>query len=71
VEQVGTAAGGPCCYTGGDTKKTQAGLGITEEDGQVSAKQLAATLDPFNALEKEKNEGQAFVTGLKKDIVEK
>jgi hypothetical protein len=55
----------------GDTKMTLAELGITEENWQVSAKQLTATLDPFNALEKEKDEAQAFVTSLKKGYCRK
>jgi hemoglobin len=71
VEQLCAAAGGPCFYTGRDTKKTHAGLGITERDWEASAKLLVASLDKFNVPEKEKNEVLAFVGSLKKDIVEK
>jgi hemoglobin len=71
VEQLCAAAGGPCFYTGRDTKKTHAGLGITEKDWDASAKHLVASLVKFNVPEKEKNEVLAFVTSLKKDIVEK
>ncbi len=47
------------------------GLGITEKDWEASANHLVATLNKFNVPEKEKNEVLAFVTSLKKDIVEK
>jgi hemoglobin len=71
VDQLCAAAGGPCYYTGRDMKKTHAGLGITEKDWEASANHLVASLNKFNVPEKEKNEVLAFVTSLKKDIVEK
>ena len=71
VDQLCAAAGGPCFYTGRDMKKTHAGLGITEKDWEASANHLVASLNKFNVPEKEKNEVLAFVTSLKKDIVEK
>ena len=71
VDQLCAAAGGPCFYTGRDMKTTHTGLGITEKDWEASANHLVATLNKFNVPEKEKNEVLAFVTSLKKDIVEK
>jgi len=52
-------------------KTTHAGLGITEAEWDAAAKHLAASLDKFKVPEKEKGEVLAFVTTLKKDIVEK
>jgi hemoglobin len=52
-------------------KTTHAGLGITEADWDAAAKHLTESLDKFKVPEKEKNELLAFVTSLKKDIVEK
>ncbi len=71
VDQLCEATGGPCIYTGRDTKTTHAGLGITESDFQVGVKLLTATLDKFKVPQKEKEDVFAAVSGLKKDIVEK
>lgn len=71
LDQFCAATGGPCIYTGRDMKTTHKGLGITDADWDASAKHLVASLDKFKVPEKEKNELLAFVTSLKKDIVEK
>ena len=71
LDQFCAATGGPCVYTGRDMKTSHAGLGITEADWDAAAKHLAASLDKFKVAEREKNEILAFVTTLKKDIVEK
>lgn len=71
LDQFCAATGGPCVYTGRDMKTTHGGLGITEADWDAAAKHLAASLDKFKVAEKEKAEILAFVTTLKKDIVEK
>lgn len=71
LDQFCAATGGPCIYTGRDMKTSHKGLGITEGDWDAGAKHLVASLDKFKVPEKEKKEVLAFVTGLKKDIVEK
>lgn len=71
VDQFCAATGGPCFYTGRDMKTTHKGLKISEADWDAAAKHLAAALDKFKVPEKEKGELLGFVTGLKKDIVEK
>ena len=71
LDQFCAATGGPCVYTGRDMKTSHTGLGITEADWDAAAKHLAASLDKFKVPEKEKGEVLAFVTTLKKDIVEK
>ena len=71
LDQFCAATGGPCIYTGRDMKTTHAGLGITNADWDVAAKHLTESLDKFKVPEKEKGEILAFVTSLKKDIVEK
>jgi hemoglobin len=63
------ATGGPCAYTGQDMKTAHTGLGITEDDWNVSVKHLVATLDKFQVPEKEKSEVIAALSGLKGDIV--
>ena len=71
LDQFCAATGGPCIYTGREMKTSHAGLGITEADWDAAAKHLTASLDKFKVPEKEKGEILAFVTSLKKDIVEK
>lgn len=71
LDQFCAATGGPCVYTGREMKTTHGGLGITNAEWDAAAKHLAAALDKFKVPEKEKNEILAFVTTLKKDIVEK
>ena len=71
LDQFCAATGGPCIYTGREMKTSHAGLGITNAEWDAAAKHLVASLDKFKVPEKEKGEILAFVTGLKKDIVEK
>jgi hemoglobin len=71
VDQFCAATGGPCIYTGREMKTSHAGLGITNAEWDAAAKHLIASLDKFKVPEKEKGEVLAFVTSLKKDIVEK
>ena len=71
LDQFCAATGGPCIYTGREMKTSHAGLGITNGDWDAAAKHLVASLDKFKVPEKEKGEILAFVTSLKKDIVEK
>lgn len=71
LDQFCAATGGPCAYTGRDMKTSHTGLGITNADWDAAAKHLTASLDKFKVPEKEKGEMLAFVTSLKKDIVEK
>src|SRR6185503_6720750 len=71
LDQFCAATGGPCIYRGRDMKTSHAGLGITGAQWDAAAKHLVASLDKFHVPEKEKGEVLAFVTTLKKDIVEK
>ena len=71
LDQFCAATGGPCVYTGRDMKTSHAGLMITNAEWDAAAKHLTASLDKFKVPEKEKGEILAFVTSLKKDIVEK
>ena len=71
IEQFCVATGGPCVYTGRDMKTTHAGLGITEAEWNAGANHLVEALDKYKVDEKSKAEVIAFVSTLKKDIVEK
>ncbi|HUE84295.1 MAG TPA: group 1 truncated hemoglobin [Pyrinomonadaceae bacterium] len=71
VDQFCAATGGPCIYTGREMRTSHQGLAITEADWDAAAKLLVASLDKFKVPAKEKDEVMTFVSGLKKDIVEK
>ena len=71
LDQFCGATGGPCIYLGRDMKTSHAGLGITNAEWDAAAKHLVGSLDKYKVPEKEKGEVLAFVTSLKKDIVEK
>jgi hemoglobin len=71
LDQFCAATGGPCVYTGREMKTSHSGLGITNAEWDAAAKHLVASLDKYKVPEKEKSEVLAFVTTLKKDIVEK
>jgi hemoglobin len=71
LDQFCAATGGPCVYNGRDMKTSHTGLGITNAEWDAAAKHLVASLDKFKVPEREKGEILAFVTSLKKDIVEK
>src|SRR5215831_7230310 len=71
IDQFCAAAGGPCVYTGREMKVTHGGLGITEDDWNAAAAHLSEALDKNKVSKKDKADLLAFVTTLKKDIVEK
>jgi hemoglobin len=71
VEQICFVTGGPCVYTGRDTKTSHKGLGITEADWTASVKVLSDALDKFKVPQKEHDEFMGIVATLKADIVEK
>lgn len=71
INQLCEAAGGPCNYTGRDMKTAHAGLGISGEEWDISAKHLVDTLNKFKVGKAEQDELLAVVSSLKKDIVEK
>ena len=71
LDQFCAATGGPCVYMGRDMKTTHGGLGITGADWDAAVKHLTASIDKFKVPRKEKGELLAFVSTLKKDIVEK
>ena len=71
VDQLCSATGGPCVYTGRTMKTAHAGLGITEEDWNAAVADLVASLDKFHVPAREKGELAAILTTVKGDIVEK
>ena len=69
IDFLCVATGGPCAYTGQDMKTAHTGLGITEDDWNLTVKHLVATFDKFKVPAKEKSEVLGAISGLKGDIV--
>ncbi len=70
VDQVCSASGGPCTYSGRDMKTTHAGMKVTNGDFTALVEDLVAALDKFKVPAREKEELLALLGPMKKDIVE-
>src|SRR5438067_6262431 len=71
LDQLCAATGGPCIYIGRSMRTVHEGLGITEDDWNISVKLLAQTLDKFKVAKTEKDDLFKILVTLKPDIVEK
>ena len=71
LDQLCAATGGPCIYIGRNMRTVHEGLGITEDDWNISVKLLAQTLDKFKVAKTEKDDLFKILVTLKPDIVEK
>ncbi len=69
VDQICSATGGPCTYTGKDMKTAHAGMGIHSRDFNALVGDLGKTLKKFKVPKKEQGELVAILAPLKKDIV--
>lgn len=71
LDQLCAATGGPCIYIGRSMRASHEGLGITEDDWNVSVKLLGQTLDKFKVPKAEQDELAKILGMLKPDIVDK
>jgi hemoglobin len=70
-DQICSATGGPCKYTGKDMKTAHAGMGIKEADFNALVEDLKKSLDKFKVGEKEQSDLLGALGGMKGDIVTK
>src|SRR5918911_3854953 len=70
VDFLCAAFGGPAFYAGPDMKTSHTGLGITEEEWDITLAHIGATLDALGVAEREKAEVLEASNSLKWDIVE-
>jgi hemoglobin len=61
---------GPVEYFGPDMKTSHEGLGITEEEWDLTLAHIAASLDAIGIAERDKSEFMECAAGLKPEIVE-
>uniref|UniRef100_A0A7C5AKX4 Group 1 truncated hemoglobin n=1 Tax=Desulfobacca acetoxidans TaxID=60893 RepID=A0A7C5AKX4_9BACT len=71
VDMISEATGGPSFYTGRTMKVSHEGLGITENDWDLSVRYLKETLAKFQVPAREQEEVLSFIGRLKEGIVEK
>ena len=69
VDFLCAAFEGPVAYFGRDMKISHEGLGITEEEWDMTLAHIASTLDTLAVAEREKTEFMQAAAGLKWDIV--
>jgi hemoglobin len=69
VNQICSATGGPCTYTGKDMRTAHKGMGITDADFNALVEDLQKTLNKFNVPAKEQGELLGILGPLKPQIV--
>jgi hemoglobin len=69
IDFLCAAFGGPVFYAGPDMKTSHEGLGITEEEWDITLRHIGATLDALGVPAQEKGEVLAASESLKGDIV--
>jgi len=70
VEQICSATGGPCTYSGLDMKTAHKKMKVTEGEFNALVEDLVGALDKFNVPEAEKTELLGILGPLKSQIVE-
>jgi hemoglobin len=69
VNQICSAAGGPCTYTGRDMKSAHTGMNIQSPEFDALVEDLVKSLDKFKVPEREKGELLGVLGPMKSDIV--
>jgi len=70
VDQICSASGGPCKYTGRDMKSTHQDMGVTEGEFNALVEDLTGALDKLKVPAAEINELIGLLAPMKGDIVE-
>ncbi len=70
IDFLSSRAGGPIYYTGREIKLSHEGMNVSESDWSTFVKHAEDTMKFFEIPQQECEEFAAFVTSLKRDIVE-
>ena len=70
VDQVCSATGGPCTYTGRSMKDAHRNMGVTEGEFNALVEDLTASLNAFSVPKPEQDELLSALGTMKGDIVE-
>jgi hemoglobin len=71
VDQICSATGGPCTYTGRDMKEAHRNMGVTEGEFNALVEDLVAALNRFNVAKPEQDELLGILGSMKSAIVER
>lgn len=71
IDQICSATGGPCTYTGKNMVEAHTGMNLTEDEFNALVEDLVKALDKLNVPEREKGELLAALGGMKGDIIGK
>jgi hemoglobin len=71
VNQICSAAGGPCKYTGKSMKAAHAGMGVTSADFGALVEDLVATFNKIGVKKADQDALLGVLGPMKSDIVEK
>jgi hemoglobin len=69
AEQICSATGGPCVYSGRSMRVTHTGLNLTDDHFNALVQDLVAALERFNVPAREKGELLGALAPMKGDIV--
>lgn len=70
VDQVCSATGGPCTYSGRSMKDAHRNMGVTEGEFDALVEDLVASLNAYNVPKAEQDELLSALGTMKADIVE-
>ena len=70
VDQVCSATGGPCTYSGRSMKDAHRNMGVTEGEFNALVEDLTASLNAYNVPKPEQDELLGALATMKGDIVE-
>lgn len=70
VDQVCSATGGPCTYSGRDMKATHVGMGISTSEFSALVENLVAALDALHVPKTEQKELLGLLGPMQSEIVE-
>jgi hemoglobin len=69
TEQICSASGGPCTYTGKSMREVHTGMNLTDEHFNALVSDLVAALNRFNVPAREQSDLLVALSALKPDIV--
>jgi len=70
VDQVCSATGGPCTYSGRSMKEAHRNMGVTEGEFDALVEDLVASLNAYNVAKPEQDELLSALGTMKGDVVE-
>jgi hemoglobin len=71
VDQICSATGGPCTYTGRSMKEAHTNMGVTDGEFDALVEDLVAALNQFNVAKADQDALLTTLGSMRPDIVER